>query len=72
MRVRDAGGASSPFGNEALRRKAQLKLVQLPMEEQLEMENPREIFKYYEEIVVQVGGLLPPLRGGAGEGGWCR
>jgi len=47
--------ANSPFGNEALRRKAQLKVVLLPMEEQLDMQTPREIFKYYEEIVVQFG-----------------
>ena len=33
----------------------QLKVVLLPMEEQLDMQTPREIFKYYEEIVVQFG-----------------
>jgi hypothetical protein len=46
---------NNPFGNEALKKKAQLKVVKLPMEEQLEMENPREIVKYYEDIVVQFG-----------------
>ena len=45
----------NPWGIEALKKKANIKSVLLPMEEQLEMEKPREIVAYYEEIVVQFG-----------------
>jgi len=59
---------NNPFGNEALKKKANLKVVQLPMEAQLDMQKPREIVQFYEEIVVQFGyigmfGFCFPLVG---------
>ena len=46
---------NNPWGTEVLKKKAQGVSVRLPMEEQLDMQKPREIVEYYEDIVVQFG-----------------